>query len=79
MSVTHKDQGDFRMKQKDIQRFYMFIFFSNILSQIDVGILPAASINIQDEVGLTDAQFGVLGSSQYAGNIIGSLIASYFF
>ena len=41
-----------------------------------MGILPAGSTKIKEELGIENAQFGFLGSIVYLGQTIGSVLAS---
>lgn len=43
------------------------LFFANLFVNIDMGILPAGSTKIKDEMKLTNSQYGSLGSVVYFG------------
>lgn len=64
---------------KYILRMVYCLFFSNLFLNIDMGILPAGSLDIKEEVGLNNTWFGTLGSAVYLGQMVGSLAATYFF
>jgi len=53
--------------------FYM-IFFSNLLINLDHGILAACTTELRDDLKLTNMQIGVLGSLVYFGLVIGKYI-----
>lgn len=50
-------------------------FFANLFVNVDMGILPAGSIKIKEELGMHNSEFGVLGSVVYFGQTIGSALA----
>jgi predicted MFS family arabinose efflux permease len=44
-----------------------------------MGILPAGSTWIKEELGINNSRFGLLGSMVYLGQVFGCLIAPYVF
>lgn len=54
-------------------------FFANFFLNIDMGILPAGSTTIKEEMELDNIKFGTLGSVVYFGQMIGSLMATWTF
>lgn len=56
--------------------FVVTQFFINLFVNIDMGILPAGSTKIKEELGIENTQFGFLGSIVYLGQTVGSLLAS---
>jgi len=42
-------------------------FFANLFVNIDMGILPAGSTVMKEELGVTNKDFGMLGSVVYLG------------
>lgn len=64
------------IEEKWIQIFLYVMFFANLFVNIDMGILPAGSSKIIDELNLTNTDFGVLGSVVYLGQTIGSAMAT---
>lgn len=44
-----------------------------------MGILPAGSTSIKEEMGLGNIRFGTLGSVVYFGQMIGSMMATWMF
>ena len=56
--------------------FLLVQFSANLFVNIDMGILPACTVKIKDELGLDNTWFGFLGSAVYGGQVIGSAIAS---
>lgn len=56
--------------------FVVTQFFINLFVNIDMGILPAGSTKIKQELGIENAQFGFLGSIVYLGQTLGSVLAS---
>ena len=53
--------------QKVIGVIIYFLFFANLFFNIDMGILPAGSIRIKNELKLSNSQYGLLGSVVYFG------------
>ena len=49
--------------------------FTNLLINIDHGIIPAATVEIKGDLNLNNFDLGLLGSLVYLGLVIGSLIA----
>mmetsp|Transcript_16621 Transcript_16621/g.28327 ORF Transcript_16621/g.28327 Transcript_16621/m.28327 type:complete len:190 (+) Transcript_16621:831-1400(+) len=54
----------------------MVQFFANLFINIDMGILPAASVKVKGENRMENSQFGALGSVVYFGQTLGSAIAT---
>ena len=50
-----------------VTRFVALLFFSFFFINIDMGILPAGSTVIKEELGLPNSKFGALGSMVYLG------------
>ena len=53
------------------------LFLANMFFNIDMGILPAGSIKIKEDLVIDNSQFGTLGSVAYFGQTIGSLLSSF--
>lgn len=54
------------------------LFFSSLIVNIDMGILPAGVEKIKADLELDNAKYGVLGGVDYAGQVIGSMLASWW-
>lgn len=54
-------------------------FFANFFLNIDMGILPAGSTAIKEEMELDNIKFGTLGSVVYFGQMLGSIMATWTF
>lgn len=52
---------------KMVKWFLYVQFFANLFVNIDMGILPAGSTRIKQEIGLENSEFGALGSVVYLG------------
>lgn len=52
---------------KIVTLFVVTQFFINLFVNIDMGILPAGSTKIKEELGIENTQFGFLGSIVYLG------------
>ena len=59
-----------------IRIFLLSQFFANLFVNIDMGILPAGSLVLKEELGMNNADFGFLGSIVYVGQTIGSILAT---
>lgn len=62
---------------KSKKAIYLIFCFTNILLNIDQGVLPAATNEMMIDLELTEVEFGCLGSLMYIGLIVGSTIAGY--
>lgn len=61
-----------------IKRVISVLFVASLFLMMDNGFLPACSVAYKAERKADDVNFGLLGSIVYAGQAIGSLIASPF-
>lgn len=53
-------------------KFLFVVFLSlNLLNNVDHGVLPAGSLIIKDDLNLNNLQFGLIGSSVFAGLTVG--------
>ena len=52
------------------------VFCATIFLNIDMGILPAGSTIIKQELKLNNTEFGTLGSVVYFGQVLGAALAS---
>ena len=55
---------------------FLFVVFMclNLLNNVDHGILPAGSLMIKDDLDLNNFQFGLIGSSVFAGLTVGKSV-----
>lgn len=68
-------------------KIYYLLFFTNLLINLDHGIIPAgitkylvaASLKIEESLDITDEQLGVLGSLVYAGIVVMGIMAGPLF
>lgn len=60
-------------------RIYFVLCFTNILLNIDQGVLPACTNELMHDLNLEEVKFGMLGSLLYIGLIGGSFLAGYIF
>ena len=63
--------------QSTIGTLVFILFLSNLFFNIDMGILPAGSIKIKQDLALDNAMFGTLGSVVYFGQMVGSILSSF--
>ena len=61
------------------KKLYIMIFTTNILLNVDQGIMPGATNIMMKYFNLNQAWFGLLGSSIYFGLIAGSFFAGILF
>jgi len=66
------------IKFKWVKRFFYIQFVANILMMIDMGILPACTVKMQEELKIANGPFGMLGSMVYLGQTIGSFLSTFF-
>jgi hypothetical protein len=59
-----------------IKIFVYIQFFAYLFINVDMGILPAGSTKIKNELNIENSQFGALGSVVYLGQTIGSAMAT---
>jgi len=59
------------MSQSKVVWFFWIILYSDILINIDHGILPAATVSLKRDLGLENIQLGILGSMVFLGLTIG--------
>jgi hypothetical protein len=58
---------------------FILIFLANVFCNVDHGTLPGCSLQIKEDVGLNDLEFGSLGSVVYGGITVGSAVATVVF
>ena len=63
--LPHLPKGQFH--ESTISIIVVVLFLSNMFFNIDMGILPAGSIKIKEDLQLDNSQFGTLGSVAYFG------------
>jgi hypothetical protein len=56
-----------------IKVIFIFIFITNLMINMDHGILPAATKELRADFGVTNPQLGFMGSIVYLGLVIGKL------
>ena len=54
-----------------INFLFVLVFFSNLLINVDHGSLPAATLNLKNDLELDNVGLGVLGSLVYLGLTVG--------
>lgn len=55
---------------------FVTVFISNIWCNVDHGTLPGGSVAIKKSLGLSDFEFGMLGSVVYGGMTLGAALAT---
>lgn len=50
-----------------VNRYFKVLFAAILIMSIDLGILPACSVKMQQELGIDNWKFGLLGSVVYFG------------
>jgi sugar phosphate permease len=64
---------------KTTRTLFTFMFFGYLCMNIDHGIMPAATKDIQEYLNINESEIGLLGSLVYGGNAIGSIILAPIF
>ena len=68
---------DLDFSQREVKIVIIFMFFLDILINVDHGALPAALVALKHDVGLVDVQLGSLGSLVFVGLLFGSVCATF--
>lgn len=58
---------------------FAVILFLNLIINIDHGVMPAGAITIKDYLGVSNTEYGLLGSIVFFGLVLGSLAATVIF
>ena len=61
-----------------VKRFFYLQFIANLLMMFDMGILPACTVIMMEELKMPNSTFGMLGSMVYVGQVVGSFLAAFF-
>jgi hypothetical protein len=61
--MTHSRRG--------IKFLFGVIFFTNLLINVDHGILPACTAELRDDLKFSNVNIGILGSLVYLGLVLG--------
>jgi MFS family permease len=64
---------------KSIMLVCTFLFFLDILINLDHGALPAASVSIKTDLKMENVWYGTMGSLVFLGLVIGSLASTFIF
>ena len=49
------------------------ICFTNLMINLDHGILPACTAEVREDIGISNLDLGILGSLVYLGQVLGKL------
>lgn len=60
-------------------RIFTVCLITCIIINMDHGVLPACTFEMKKELGIEDFFLGILGSTVFAGLMIGSLVSGYLF
>lgn len=58
---------------------FFVIFYLNLVVNIDHGVMPAGAITIKTYLGVSNTEYGLLGSIVFFGLVLGSLAATFVF
>lgn len=58
--------------------FALLLFF-NLVINIDHGVMPAGAITIKTQLGVSNTEYGLLGSIVFFGLVLGSLAATFVY
>jgi len=68
--------GEIEYKNEKILSCVFFvIFLTNLMINVDHGILPASTLEIREDLNITNVDIGVLGSLVYLGLVAGKKIS----
>lgn len=67
------------MSDGGLKTLFIFMAIGYLCMNIDHGIMPAATNEIQEYLGASQSDIGLLGSLVYLGNAVGSLALSPLF
>ena len=59
------------ISKKVLNFIFAIVFFTNLMINVDHGILPACTKEVKRDLDLDNANLGLLGSLVYAGLVIG--------
>ena len=62
--------------QRMINSLFIVIFISNVVINIDHGVLPACYQQIQAKLKMNELQYGILGSFVFGGLMLGSFVST---
>ena len=57
---------------KALKFIFSFVFCTNLMINVDHGILPACTKEVKEDLNLDNANLGLLGSLVYLGLVIGT-------
>ena len=58
---------------------FAIIFYFNLIINVDHGVMPAGAITIKEYLGVSNTEYGLLGSIVFFGLVLGSLAATFVF
>lgn len=58
---------------------FALIFFLNLIINVDHGVMPAGAITIKTYLGISNTEYGLLGSIVFFGLVLGSLAATFVY
>ena len=60
------------MSKRVLNFIFTIVFFTNLMINVDHGILPACTKEVKRDLHLDNANLGLLGSLVYAGLVLGN-------
>lgn len=76
LQIKHKD---YQLSESLLNFVFCFVWFGNLIINLDHGSVPAATKVIKRDLSLDNAQLGKLGSVVFGGLVIGSMFATVVF
>jgi len=58
---------------------FAVVLFLNLIINVDHGVMPAGAITIKDYLGISNTEYGLLGSIVFFGLVLGSLAATFVY
>ena len=65
---------DIGYSRKVVHAICIFLFFCNLLNNMDHGALPAALPDVKKELGFRNVEMGSLGSYVFLGFVVGNIV-----
>lgn len=67
------------LSESVVKLSFFLIFYLNLAINIDHGVMPAGAITIKTYLGVSNTEYGLLGSIVFFGLVLGSLAATFVF
>ena len=68
-----------KLDNRVVNLSFGLLLFLTLIINVDHGVMPAGAITIKEYLGVSNTEYGLLGSIVFAGLVLGSLGASFAF